>query len=106
MVRTRTKISVTQCWANRNPTGSKHNEHMYIQIVLFSGVFSDNEKLPPIQLAKTIQDQVYEIMPTKYNHVNAKAFMERSLDKPGELILFPSSLKHCVEPINQRYKIE
>ena len=59
--------------------------------------FQINEKLPPIQFAKTIQEGM-KLNPVKYNHVNAESFMLPC--KAGELILFPSSLKHSV-PINK-----
>jgi len=91
------RLVITQCWANRNPKGSKHHEHVHPNSII-SGVmyFQMNEKLPPIQFAKSIQDGV-KLDPVQYNHVNAESFMLPC--KPGELILFPSSLKHSV-PIN------
>jgi len=92
------RLVITQCWANRNPKGSKHHEHVHPNSII-SGVmyFQINEKLPPIQFAKTNQAGI-KLNPEKYNHVNSESFMLPC--KPGELILFPSSLKHSV-PINQ-----
>jgi uncharacterized protein (TIGR02466 family) len=92
------RLVITQCWANRNPKGSRHHEHVHPNSII-SGVmyFQINEKLPPIQFAKTNQDAM-KLDPEKYNHVNSESFMLPC--KPGELILFPSSLKHSV-PINQ-----
>ena len=91
------RLIITQCWANRNPKGSRHHEHVHPNSII-SGVmyFQINEKLPPIQFSKTNQDGV-KLDPEKYNHVNSESFMLPC--KPGELILFPSSLKHSV-PIN------
>ena len=92
------RLVITQCWANRNPKGSKHHEHVHPNSII-SGVmyFQINEKLPPINFSKTIQGGI-KLDPIKYNHVNSESFMLPC--KPGELILFPSSLKHSV-PINQ-----
>lgn len=92
------RLVITQCWANRNPKGSKHHEHVHPNSII-SGVmyFQINEKLPPISFSKTNQDGM-KLDPEKYNHVNSESFMLPC--KPGELILFPSSLKHSV-PINQ-----
>jgi len=92
------RLVITQCWANRNPKGSKHHEHVHPNSII-SGVmyFQINEKLPPIQFAKTNQDAI-KLDPEKYNHVNSESFLLPC--KPGELILFPSSLRHSV-PINQ-----
>ena len=92
------RLIITQCWANRNPKGSKHHEHVHPNSII-SGVmyFQINEKLPPIQFSKANQDGM-KLDPIKYNHINSESFMLPC--KPGELILFPSSLKHSV-PINQ-----
>ena len=92
------RLIITQCWANRNPKGSRHHEHVHPNSII-SGVmyFQINEKLPPIQFSKTNQDGI-KLDPIKYNNLTAQSFMLPC--KPGELILFPSSLKHSV-PINQ-----
>ena len=92
------RLVITQCWANRNPKGSQHHEHVHPNSIV-SGVmyFQINEKLPPIAFAKDRQDGM-KLDPEKYNYLNSESFMLPC--KPGELILFPSSLKHSV-PINQ-----
>ena len=98
VLNTKQRLVITQCWANRNPKGSQHHEHVHPNSII-SGVmyFQINEKLPPIKFAKTNQDGM-KLDPEKYNNVNSESFMLSC--KPGELILFPSSLKHSV-PINQ-----
>ena len=97
VLQSKQRLIITQCWANRNPKGSKHHEHVHPNSII-SGVmyFQINEKSPPIQFTKTNQDGM-KLDPEKYNHVNSESFMLPC--KPGELILFPSSLKHSV-PIN------
>ena len=97
VLNTKQRLVITQCWANRNPKGSKHHEHVHPNSII-SGVmyFQINEKLPPISFSKDRQDGM-KLDPEKYNHVNSESFMLPC--KPGELILFPSSLKHSV-PIN------
>jgi uncharacterized protein (TIGR02466 family) len=98
VLQSKQRLVITQCWANRNPKGSKHHEHVHPNSII-SGVmyFQINEKLPPISFSKERQDGV-KLNPEKYNHVNSETFMLSC--KPGELILFPSSLKHSV-PTNQ-----
>jgi uncharacterized protein (TIGR02466 family) len=98
VLNTKQRLVITQCWANRNPKGSKHHEHVHPNSIV-SGVmyFQINEKLPPIQFSKDRQDGV-KLDPEKYTHINSESFMLPC--KSGELILFPSSLKHSV-PINQ-----
>ena len=88
------RLVITQCWANRNPKGSQHHEHVHPNSIV-SGVmyFQINEKLPPISFTKDRQDGM-KLNPEKYNHMNSETFMLPC--KPGELILFPSSLRHSV----------
>ena len=94
VLNTKQRLVITQCWANRNPKGSQHHEHVHPNSIV-SGVmyFQINEKLPPISFTKDRQDGV-KLNPEKYNHMNSETFMLPC--KPGELILFPSSLRHSV----------
>lgn len=98
VLQSKQRLVITQCWANRNPKGSKHHEHVHPNSII-SGVmyFQINEKLPPISFSKDRQEGM-KLNPEKYNHVNSESFLLPC--KPGELIMFPSSLKHSV-PINQ-----
>tara|TARA_R110000803_G_scaffold113439_1_gene181800 strand:+ start:1510 stop:2136 length:627 start_codon:yes stop_codon:yes gene_type:complete len=98
VLQSKQRIVITQCWANRNPPGSKHHEHVHPNSII-SGVmyFHMDEKLPPIQFSKERQDGM-KLNAEKFNHFNSETFMLPC--KAGELILFPSSLKHSV-PINQ-----
>ena len=92
------RLVITQCWTNRNPPGAKHHEHVHPNSMV-SGVFffRIGSKLPPISFAKTNQHGL-KLDPVKYNSVNAESFLLPCV--PGELLLFPSNLKHSV-PINQ-----
>jgi len=88
------RLVVTQCWANKNPPGSKHHEHVHPNSIL-SGVFylKQDKTLPPIQFAKSIQGAM-KLDPKKYNNLNSETFLLPCVD--GELLLFPSNLKHSV----------
>jgi len=92
------RLVVTQCWLNKNPKGSKHHEHVHPNSII-SGVFyfRQDPKLPPISFSKSIQNAM-KLDPKKYNNLNSETFLLPCTD--GELILFPSNLKHSV-PINQ-----
>ena len=94
---TKQKLVVTQCWTNRNPPHSKHHEHVHPNGIV-SGVFyfKQSKTLPPIQFSKATQDGV-KLNPEKYNQFNAETFLLPMVD--GELVLFPSSLRHSV-PLN------
>ena len=92
------RLVITQLWGNRNPKGSKHHEHVHPNSIL-SGVFylRQDPKLPPIQFAKSNQEPM-KFDPRKYNTYNAETFLLPCVS--GELILFPSNLRHSV-PTNQ-----
>jgi uncharacterized protein (TIGR02466 family) len=95
---TKQRLVVTQCWTNRNPPGSKHHEHVHPNSII-SGVFyfRQSKTLPPIQFSKSIQDS-FKLNPEKFNLLNAETFLLPMVD--GELVLFPSSLRHSV-PFNK-----
>ena len=91
------RLVITQCWANKNPPGSKHHEHVHPNSIL-SGVFylRQDKTLPPISFAKTNQHAM-KLDPKKYNNLNSETFLLPCV--AGELLLFPSNLKHSV-PLN------
>ena len=88
------RLVITQCWANKNPPGSKHHEHVHPNSIL-SGVFylKQDKTLPPISFSKSIQHAM-KLDPKKYNNLNSETFLLPCVD--GELLLFPSNLKHSV----------
>ena len=88
------RLVITQCWANKNPPGSKHHEHVHPNSIL-SGVFylRQDKTLPPIQFAKSVQAAM-KLDPKKYNNLNSETFLLPCTS--GELLLFPSDLKHSV----------
>ena len=98
ILNTKQRLVVTQAWTNRNPPHSKHHEHVHPNSII-SGVFyfRQSKTLPPIQFNKSIQDSV-KLSPEKYNQLNSETFLLPMVD--GELVLFPSSLRHSV-PFNK-----
>ena len=88
------RLVITQLWANKNPTGAKHHEHVHPNSIL-SGVFylRQDKTLPPIQFAKSNQHNL-KLDPRKYNNYNAETFLLPCT--AGELLLFPSTLRHSV----------
>ena len=88
------RLVITQLWGNRNPKGSNHHEHVHPNSII-SGVFylRQDPKLPPIQFAKSSQHGM-KLDPRKYNTYNAETFLLPCT--AGELILFPSNLRHSV----------
>ena len=91
------RLVITQLWANKNPPGAKHHEHIHPNSII-SGVFylRQDKSLPPIQFSKSNQHSL-KLDPKKYNTFNAEIFLLPCT--AGELILFPSDLRHSV-PVN------
>ena len=98
ILQTKQRLVVTQAWTNRNPPHSKHHEHVHPNSII-SGVFyfRQSKTQPPIQFSKGVQDGV-RLTPEKYNNLNSETFLLPMVD--GELVLFPSSLRHSV-PLNK-----
>jgi len=92
------RLTITQCWGNKNPKGSKHHEHVHPNSIV-SGVFylRQDPKLPPIKFFKS-NVQAINLDPKEYNYLNSESFLLPCVS--GELILFPSNLKHSV-PTNR-----
>jgi len=65
---------------------------------MLSGVFylRQDKTLPPISFSKSIQTAM-KLDPKKYNNLNSETFLLPCT--AGELLLFPSNLKHSV-PLN------
>ena len=95
---TQQKLTITQCWANRNPPHSRHHDHIHANSIL-SGVFyfKRSNTMPPIQFQRSLNSAL-SLTPERYNNVNTDTFLVPLSD--GDLILFPSSLRHSV-PVNE-----
>jgi len=98
IIQTKQRLVVTQAWITRNPPNSMHHAHVHPNSII-SGVFyfRQSKTLPPIQFSKAVQDGI-KLAPEKYNSFNAETFILPMVD--GELVLFPSSLRHSV-PLNK-----
>lgn len=92
-----TELIITQSWTNTNPKGSVHHEHIHPNSIV-SGVmyFRLDKHLPPIMFSKT-QFNMLKLNFDKYNSLNSDTFYLPAVS--GELILFPSHLRHSV-PMN------
>jgi uncharacterized protein (TIGR02466 family) len=88
------KLVITQSWCNTNPKGSVHHEHVHPNSIV-SGVFyfRIDKHLPPIMFSKT-QFDMLKLNFEKFNGVNSETFYLPLVS--GELILFPSHLRHSV----------
>jgi len=95
IVKTKQKASITQAWVQRNPYGSFTHEHTHANS-LISGVFYfRNDDHAAITFTV---DTVARIRPQieTYTRLNAESFTFKPLS--GDVILFPSGLRHSVPP--------
>ena len=85
---------ITQSWLNVIKPGALHPPHQHPNSII-SGVFylRQDKTLPPIQFSQSNQHGL-KLDPRKYNVHNAETFLLPCT--AGELILFPSNLKHSV----------
>jgi len=90
------KLVITQSWLNKSGKGESHHLHHHPNSMI-SGVWypAIHEKLPPIQFHRNETRDV-SLNVNKHNNFTSETFMLGL--KAGELILFPSSLYHQVQP--------
>tara|TARA_Y100001973_G_C5144396_1_gene304643 strand:- start:69 stop:905 length:837 start_codon:yes stop_codon:yes gene_type:complete len=90
-------LFITQSWLNKNKKNEHHHNHNHPNSIV-SGIWYPHihEKLPPIEFRA---EHEKEIQPAreKFNIYNSGSFSIPM--KMGELVLFPSNLKHSV-PMN------
>lgn len=92
------ELVITQSWINKSTKGQCHQEHVHPNSIV-SGVWYPviSDESPPIKFYNKNQRDIsleYE----RFNNFNSSTFLLPL--KSGELIIFPSNLKHSV-PVNQ-----
>lgn len=91
------ELYITQSWINHSEVGEEHHVHAHPNSIL-SGVFyfDADPAVDKITFIKSITKDI-DILPVHYNPFNSNTWYY-SVDI-GQLILFPSSLKHTVETV-------
>ena len=91
--KTKQKAIITQSWCNKNPPNTEHPFHNHPNSII-SGVFyfKQNPTLPPIQVSRV--DRLLVFKEEEWNIFNSDHILFPMVD--GELILFPSTLRHAV----------
>jgi uncharacterized protein (TIGR02466 family) len=92
--KTKQKVIITQSWCNKNPPNTEHPFHHHPNSII-SGVFyfKQNPTLPPIQVSR-VDRQILVFKEEEWNIFNSDHILFPMVD--GELILFPSTLRHAV----------
>lgn len=90
-------LYITQSWINHSQVGEEHHVHAHPNSIISGVFYIDADKdLDKIIFVKNIQKDI-DIIPVNYNVFNSNTWFY-NIDI-GELILFPSTLKHTVERV-------
>lgn len=92
------KAKITQSWANYTTPGQYHHKHAHPNSII-SGVFyvQTNPGKDRIYFYKTGYQQI-KLKTSNWNQFNSESWWFDSVQ--GQLILFPSSLEHMVQSVN------
>jgi uncharacterized protein (TIGR02466 family) len=91
------QVKPTISWTNKNPEGSKHHQHIHPNSIISGVFYFSTTESSPIQFHK-MDSWGLKLDVKKYNHFNGESIYVPI--KSGELVLFPSNLRHSV-PINK-----
>jgi len=101
---TKTKLKITQSWANISKTGDFHHKHChpnsYISGVLYIET-SENDKINFFNSSS--RKSFYEEHPTIFNQFNSSVWWLPA--DIGTLYLFHSNLEHEVPPVSSKKRI-
>lgn len=91
-----TKLYITQSWLNYTKETEYHHAHQHPNSIV-SGVFYFNAdvKFDSIQFHKPDIRKTIEVIPREYHHFNSDSWVFEV--ETGDLVLFPSHLKHNVK---------
>lgn len=93
------KIYITQSWINVSAIGEQHHDHAHPNSFI-SGIMyiSADKEIDAIHFSK-IDFSPIRIIPTQYNFYNSPSWWYNV--GVGDLLLFPSTLHHHVEPTKE-----
>jgi len=95
------RLKVTQSWGNKNIIGQKHHPHYHPNSVV-SGIFYLTEGTPTTFASRNYWlvghpdsgiESYLQLSPDTTNQV----VLEDVKYSPGDLLIFPSTFRHCVE---------
>ncbi len=91
------ELYITQSWINHSKVGEEHHVHAHPNSII-SGVFyfDADPAVDKITFVKTVNKDI-DLIPVQYNPFNSNTWYY-SVDI-GQLLIFPSNLKHTVEKV-------
>ncbi len=93
------ELYITQSWINHSKVGEEHHVHAHPNSIV-SGVFyfDADPAVDKITFVKTVTKEI-DLIPKDYNPFNSNTWYYSV--GTGMLVLFPSSLKHTVEKVQE-----
>tara|TARA_B100001778_G_scaffold317589_1_gene305408 strand:+ start:1394 stop:1981 length:588 start_codon:yes stop_codon:yes gene_type:complete len=86
-------FSITQCWANKTTTNGSHHLHNHPNSML-SGIFYLNDSTP----TRFVSPAVWDV--PLIQSMNDESTTSTVKSECGKLLIFPSTLLHCTDPMN------
>lgn len=99
--KTDVELYITQSWLNYTKAGQNHHLHSHPNSVI-SGVFYINAVGDKITFHRKDRDYILDFETDKYELFNSKSWFFEV--KTNEIFLFPSTLQHNVETVDDKRK--
>jgi uncharacterized protein (TIGR02466 family) len=93
VIGTKHRVNITQAWVQRNGRGSFTHEHTHPNSIISGVFYFRNDEQAPINFTKDTINRL-TMKQFKQTKINSESFTFHP--KAGELILFPSHLRHNV----------
>ena len=93
VIGTKHRVSITQSWVQRNGRGSFTHEHTHPNSIISGVFYFRNDEQAPISFTKDTINRL-AMKQFKQTKINSESFTFHP--KAGELIIFPSHLRHNV----------
>ncbi len=92
-------LQITQSWLTLTRKGESHHSHTHPNSIVSGALYFNVAKPDGMNFFRNQDNQWYELIPRETNYYNAfKVFVET---KPGDLVLFPSSINHGVSQVTE-----
>jgi uncharacterized protein (TIGR02466 family) len=91
------KLQITQSWLTQTSNGQSHHTHTHPNSVVSGVLYINLAQLDGISFFRNDDTQWYELIKTEDTYYNASRYFVQTAI--GEIILFPSNIKHGVHTV-------
>ncbi len=93
------ELKITQSWLTQTSKGQSHHTHTHPNSVVSGVLYINLAPQDGISFFRNEDTQWYELMQTEDNYYNASRYFVQTAI--GEIILFPSHIKHGVHTVSE-----